>query len=217
MARPKPALISRRKVLVAALAIIDAGGLDALSIRRLGLELGVHGSSLYHHFADKDAIVVGAAELALQDVRTPEAPDEAWPVWVMRNNHRTREALLSHPHLIPAVLEHAPLGIGTTMRESSAALLVKQGMPVEFVLPLLETLEMIAISSAMYTHRIDGFRATELSRHDYPTLRKAARSRDRNERQLFELACAAVIASCEERIAHSRPRAPRASRRERVG
>ena len=46
MARPKKALISRRKTLEAALRIIDAEGLEALSIRRLGRALNVQGISL---------------------------------------------------------------------------------------------------------------------------------------------------------------------------
>ena len=59
--RPKVPLISKRKTLEAALRIIDAEGLESLSVRRLAIELNVNGASLYHHFKNKEEILVGAA------------------------------------------------------------------------------------------------------------------------------------------------------------
>jgi TetR/AcrR family transcriptional regulator, tetracycline repressor protein len=203
VARPKTPLISRRKVLVAALAIIDEEGLDALRIRRLGEELGVNGASLYHHFRNKEEILAGAAELALQYVRTPDVRNENWPDWLLRNTRRTRQALLEHPHLIPVVLERAPLGIGTNMLESSAALLEEQGVPADFILPLMETLEMLAISSAMYSHRVDDLGGAHLTYHEHPTLLRAAKSRGGAPEKIFEDACAAVISTMRQRIAEA--------------
>ena len=52
MARPSKPLISRDACARAALEIIDAEGLDALSLERLATEIGVRAPSLYHHFAD---------------------------------------------------------------------------------------------------------------------------------------------------------------------
>ncbi|MGJ3558259.1 TetR family transcriptional regulator [Streptomyces sp. INA 01156] len=101
MARPKVPLISRRKALEAALEIVDGEGLDALSIRRLGEALKVNGASLYHHFRNKDEILVGVTQLALADVATPRTENESWRVWLPLNAYRTRQALISHPELIP--------------------------------------------------------------------------------------------------------------------
>lgn len=193
--RPKPAILLRRNVLVVALKLIDEEGLDALSIRRLGLELSVHGTSLYHHFSDKEMIVIGAAELALEDVKTPETTTEDWPVWVMRNNRKTREALLAHPHLIPVVLDHSPLTLGTPMLESTVALLRKQGLRIEDTLPMLESLEMIAISSAMYAYRSQRADTILPDEQRYPNLRRAYAERHQRHERLFEIACEAVIAS----------------------
>jgi AcrR family transcriptional regulator len=172
-----------------------------MRMRRLGDELGVNGASLYHHFGNKDEIVVGAAELALQYVRTPQTRNEAWPIWMLRNTRNTRDALMQHPHLIPVVLGRAPLGIGTPMLESSAALLEEQGVPVEFILPLIESLEMLAIASAMYFRREDDLGGVTLTEQDYPTLTQAARYRSGAAEQLFEGACQSVISTIEARIA----------------
>jgi AcrR family transcriptional regulator len=200
-------LISRRKALTAALDIIDREGLDAMRIRRLGDELGVNGASLYHHFRNKDEIVVGAAELALQYVRTPDTRNENWSEWILRNTRSTRDALMQHPHLIPVVLGRAPLGIGTAMLESSAALLEEQGVPVDFILPLMETLEMLAIASAMYSRRDDDLGGAKLTYHDHPTLLRASRHRDGAAEQLFEGACQSVISTIQSRIARAQGRA----------
>jgi TetR/AcrR family transcriptional regulator, tetracycline repressor protein len=201
MPRPKVPLISRRTALVTALKIIDSEGLNAMRIRRLGQALGVNGASLYHHFQNKDEIVVGAAQLALQYVRTPDTRNDEWPIWLMRNTRRTRDALLQHPNLIPVVLGRAPLGIGTATMESSAALLEEEGVPISYVLPLMETLEMLAIASAMYSSREDDLGGAKLTFHDHPTLVRAVQNRGNAHEQLFEDACTAVIESVRHRIA----------------
>lgn len=198
---------------MAALDIIDRDGLEGMRIRRLGDALGVNGASLYHHFRNKDEIVVGAAELALQYVRTPDTRNEDWPIWLLRNTRNTREALMQHPHLIPVVLARAPLGIGTAMLESSAALLEDQGVPVDLILPLMEQLEMLAIASAMYSGRGDDLGGVKLTYHDHPTLLRASRYRDGAAEQLFDGACRSVISTIEERIADAqrRPRTRKAA------
>ena len=125
---------------------------------------------------------------------------------MLRNTRGVRDALLRHPHLIPVVLERAPLGIGTAMLESSAALLEEQGVPVELILPLMETLEMLAIASAMYFRRSDDLGGARLT-EDHVTLLRASRFRDGAAEELFEGACQSVIATIQERIATTQGRA----------
>ncbi|HEV8066077.1 MAG TPA: TetR/AcrR family transcriptional regulator C-terminal domain-containing protein [Acidimicrobiales bacterium] len=60
--------LSRTRVLEAALAIADSSGLEALTMRRLGLELGVEAMSLYNHVRDKDDILDGILDLVLTEV-----------------------------------------------------------------------------------------------------------------------------------------------------
>lgn len=194
MPRPKTPLISRRGALTAALSIIDEEGLAALSIRRLGDELGVNGASLYHHFRNKDDILNGAARLALGEVRTPDARDEDWRVWVARNASRLREALLAHPGLIPIIVRRGPLGIGTDMLESSAALLEAQGLRLGAILPLLEALELFAVSSAMHESRGDGSEPIpELDHDEHPTLARAAAQREVTSSEIFDAVVTRII------------------------
>jgi AcrR family transcriptional regulator len=54
--------LSRETVADAALALADAEGLDALTIRRLAQELGVTPMALYWHFKNKDELLAGVAD-----------------------------------------------------------------------------------------------------------------------------------------------------------
>ena len=150
MVRPKVALISRRKVLETALTIIDQDGLAGLSIRRLADALGVNGASLYHHFENKDEILVGAAELALSEVPTPDESEDNWRHWMSQNARNLRNALLEHPGLVPLIVSKRSLGMGVGMLDTSAERLMAEGVPSAAVMPLLDALELFAIGSALH-------------------------------------------------------------------
>lgn len=88
--------LSRDRVLRAALALADEGGVDALSMRRLGQVLGVEAMSLYKHVADKEAILDGIADLVMDEVDVP-APGLEWRVAIRRSAMSVHEALRRHP------------------------------------------------------------------------------------------------------------------------
>jgi AcrR family transcriptional regulator len=60
--RGRPAKLSAESILSAALALLDREGADALTMRRLGGELGVEAMSLYRHVADRAALLEGLAD-----------------------------------------------------------------------------------------------------------------------------------------------------------
>lgn len=98
------AKLSRRRVLQSALELVDAEGLDAVSMRRLAQRLGVDPMSLYNHVDDKAAILDGIAELMLEsvDVIDPGHDVRQGLETVARN---FRAAMLAHPRAAPVVLE----------------------------------------------------------------------------------------------------------------
>jgi TetR/AcrR family transcriptional regulator, tetracycline repressor protein len=202
MARPKVPLISRRKALEAALGIIDNEGLKALSIRRLGDVMNVNGASLYHHFANKDEILVGVTQLALADVTAPRSDSDSWRVWLPMNAYRTRQALIAHPELIPIMLRRVPLGIGSEEVEASVARLRAEGVEMSVIAPLMESFELLAISSALQT--VGGASAArdpaETATSEDSMYEQAQRDRGLSDDELFEVVCAAVIASVESAV-----------------
>ena len=60
--------LSKATVVQRALALADAGGLDALTIRRLAQELGVTPMALYWHFRSKDDLLDGLAERVWSEI-----------------------------------------------------------------------------------------------------------------------------------------------------
>lgn len=69
-ARPRGPL-SRAAIADAALALIDAEGLESLSMRRLGAALGVEAMALYHHFAAKGELLDAVQERLLDEMELP--------------------------------------------------------------------------------------------------------------------------------------------------
>jgi AcrR family transcriptional regulator len=69
--------LSRERVLRTALTLVDDGGIEALSMRKLAQELGVEAMSLYNHVESKDDIVAGLLDLVAGEIEPP-ADDAEW-------------------------------------------------------------------------------------------------------------------------------------------
>ncbi len=213
MARPKVPLISRRKALEAALEIVDREGLAALSIRRLGEALGVNGASLYHHFTNKDDILVGVTQLALADVTSPRSDNDSWRAWLPLNTYRTRQALIAHPELIPVMLRRTPLGIGAKEVEASIRRLEEEGVPLEAIAPLMESLELLAIISALQeVGQRGGWVHEDAEPSALTAIRRADRARGLTSEELFDALCASVMASVETAVQLKQARKARTRR-----
>jgi TetR/AcrR family tetracycline transcriptional repressor len=65
--------LSRTRVFEAALRIVDADGVDALTMRRLGEELGADPMSVYRHVDGKDALLDGLSDTLWAEVPGPDA------------------------------------------------------------------------------------------------------------------------------------------------
>ena len=114
--------LSRELVLQTALRLADQGGLESLSMRKLGQELGVEAMALYYHFANRDAIVDGIVDLVFGEVELPPTgPD--WRTSMRTRAISLRDALLRHRWAIglmesrrnpgPANLRHHDAVIGS--------------------------------------------------------------------------------------------------------
>jgi AcrR family transcriptional regulator len=88
--------LSRERVLRAAIALADEGGIEAISMRRLGRELRVEAMSLYRHVASKDDILDGIADLVTSEFEVPSGAAD-WKTAIRRSVVSAHEALLRHP------------------------------------------------------------------------------------------------------------------------
>ena len=88
--------LNRERVLRAAMAVADSEGLDALSMRRLGQELGVEAMSVYNHVRNKDDLVGGMLELVSQEVQLP-ADELDWRGALRARTVSAHQAFIRHP------------------------------------------------------------------------------------------------------------------------
>jgi TetR/AcrR family transcriptional regulator, tetracycline repressor protein len=92
--------LTRERIVRAALLLIDERGLDQLTMRRLGADLGVEAMSLYKHVAGKEAILDGVREMLLREFAATlaaGAPTIGWRDHLDRFAHAYRALGLAHP------------------------------------------------------------------------------------------------------------------------
>jgi AcrR family transcriptional regulator len=107
MAVVKRRPLSRRRILEAAVRFVDREGLEALSMRKLGSELGVEAMSLYNHIPNKSALLDGMVEVLLGELEVPPE-DEGWERRVREAYRAFRRLAHEHPNCFPLLLVRLP-------------------------------------------------------------------------------------------------------------
>ena len=100
--RRRRAPLTREKVLRAALRLANEGGIEAVSMRRLGQALKVEAMSLYKHVADKDDLLAALADLVTQEFTVP-APGDDWRTEIRESTISVHAALRRHPWAGPVL------------------------------------------------------------------------------------------------------------------
>jgi AcrR family transcriptional regulator len=105
--------LSRERILAAALALADADGLEALTMRRLARSLDFEAMSLYYYVASKDDLVDGIVDLVVREIELP-SPTGDWRTairasaisahQVLRRHSWACNPLMSTPRLLPSRL-----------------------------------------------------------------------------------------------------------------
>jgi AcrR family transcriptional regulator len=114
--------LTRERVLAAAVGLADAGGIESLTMRKLGVELGVEAMSLYNHVANKSDLLDGMVDAVFAEIDLPAVGTE-WRSAMRRRALSARTALTRHRWAIglmesrttpgPATLRHHDTVIGT--------------------------------------------------------------------------------------------------------
>ena len=88
--------LSRERILEAALELVDKGGIESLSMRKLGQALGFEAMSLYNHVANKDDVIDGILDLVLAESELP-SPAGEWETAVRESAISVHASLRRHP------------------------------------------------------------------------------------------------------------------------
>ncbi len=147
--RAARAPLSRQQVLRAALDYVDQHGLEALSMHKLGAELGVKAMSLYKHVADKDDILDGIVELLWDEIPTEPAAGD-WREAIRQLAAALRDLVHRHPHAATLLysrqeIRERPLRLA----HGALRLMRKDGVPEECAVALLRTVFPYGIGYAL--------------------------------------------------------------------
>lgn len=93
---PVRGLLSRRRILEAALELVDREGAAALSMRRLASELGAGTMSLYNHVPGRDGVLDGLSEVMVARIGVPSDTGD-WEESLGRLMRGIRAVARAHP------------------------------------------------------------------------------------------------------------------------
>ena len=103
--------LDRHTVISGAITLIDRDGARALTMRRLGVSLGVEAMALYHYVNGRDDLVDGVVEQVIDDLYgDPEVllTSDSWQDYLQRLAHGVRRIALAHPQVFPLVATRPP-------------------------------------------------------------------------------------------------------------
>ncbi|MFZ2042368.1 MAG: helix-turn-helix domain-containing protein [Trebonia sp.] len=204
MARPTTAKLDQARIRAAALALVDAEGLDRLSMRRLATALDVSAASLYFHYATKDELLEAVAADILANVDT-SAFSSGWEPGVRAWARSLRAALAAHPRLVP-VLSHAPGRRADALQRADDIQggLVAAGWPPREATMIGAAAKYLVFGAALGSFA-EGFAADpEVYADRYPHLGQAHRLAARAaevDRESFDFALEQLIAGLRARYA----------------
>lgn len=125
--------LTREGIIRAAVALADDIGVDALSMRRLGAELGVEAMSIYGHIADKAAVLDGIAEFVLREIYLnglqADPVGRHWEDCIRDMARAFRRTAVAHPGSFPLVMSrHVGSGVGLQTMRAVLAVFTRAGL-----------------------------------------------------------------------------------------
>lgn len=198
--------IDARAILRAAIHIADKEGISALSMRRIGAELGVEAMALYHHIPNKDALLDGIVEELAGATPVPELNSRNWRAGLRAYTRAQLDNLASHPNLVTLILSRpAVTERNLRMMEKLLESLGKAGFAPARALDIVYALNAlilvhaalgVGVADAPAPHGETGQnrRLAGLPPDDYPLLTRAVRdSGKRGPAARFEFTLDALL------------------------
>jgi AcrR family transcriptional regulator len=160
-----------------AVRFVDREGLEALTMRKLGAELGVEAMSLYNHVPNKSALLDGMVEVLLNELEVP--PEKlGWEERIREGYGAFRRLAHEHPNVFPLLVNRPPDTMdGAWLVEEFLKTLEEAGFDKEAALHAFRALSSYTFGYAMaeirgFALEPDGSRlgAYMLSPKDFPHL-----------------------------------------------
>ncbi|MFE0024391.1 TetR/AcrR family transcriptional regulator [Amycolatopsis sp. NPDC059021] len=102
--------LSREQIVRVAIELLDADGVDGLSMRRLAGRIGSGATSIYWYVRSKDELTALAADAAFGEIELPDPARVGWRTAAGRMAHGLRATILRHPWLPQVIAAHPAFG-----------------------------------------------------------------------------------------------------------
>src|SRR5690349_1752575 len=122
--------LTREAIVAAALAVLDAEGLDGFSMRRVAERLDTGAASLYWHVGSKDGLLDLVLDRVIGEQRVPDPEPGRWPEQLRELARKQREICLRHPWIVEVSIGRIPMGPNAlNYSERVLAILKSGGVP----------------------------------------------------------------------------------------
>lgn len=122
--------LSQDLIIEVALRVLDAEGIDALSMRRIAQELETGPASLYAHVSGKEELLELMVDVVIGEVRVPDPEPDRWQEQVAEIGRSMHQVFTAHPGLARAALGNIPVGENSLrMAERFLSVLRAGGVP----------------------------------------------------------------------------------------
>ncbi|PKQ19888.1 MAG: tetracycline repressor protein class H [Actinobacteria bacterium HGW-Actinobacteria-6] len=142
--------LTRERLIAAALTIVDRDGLDALSMRKLGAELGVDPMAAYRHLPNKEALLDGVIEAVAGSADIEVDTTLPWQGQLQQLIRANLKATLAHPNVLPLLAQRpltTPGSLGLV--ERSFQIMVGAGIPLKQAALAINTMGLLMVSLAV--------------------------------------------------------------------
>lgn len=138
---------SQEKVARAALAVIDAKGLEGFNLQLVARKLGIRSPSLYHHFQSRSDILREVARIVLEDTFATGIVESAdWRECIVCLQVAARRSLLQHSRAMPLMLQFYPRDL---IQERFDRSIEMMAVPADLKIVIIEGLENLTLGSAL--------------------------------------------------------------------
>jgi AcrR family transcriptional regulator len=151
MERPTRPALSRDYILRTALALIDRDGVEALSMRKLGAEMGVDPMAIYHYLPSKAAVLDGVVEILWSEVQPMTSePDVPWTEQALTAMRAFRATLRAHPRAVTIAGTHPAVTPGMLqLLDRSLGWLTAAGLAPAEALDLINCLALFTMGQVL--------------------------------------------------------------------
>lgn len=147
ISKNRQSALTKAELYERALALVDAEGLDALSMRRLAADVGVSVASLYHHVPNKEALLDGALLRMREEIRFPEQFPEDWRDLYTLIFMEYRRIFASHPNMITL----AGKKVESDPQDSGLVYLIQLGFAEEDAVDLWQSLMAFTLGFSVFS------------------------------------------------------------------